>query len=264
MFRIRFPFAARGHPNAFDPELRASIEREFANILQTYELDGAEFRCYKAECGYAEKYVSYMGPRLLDEKLLEHFVSIKLLHLLPGDVVIDIGSAASPFADYIERAIGCRTYSLDLGYKPGIHGREIGASADAIPLESGSVDAMTLHCTIDHFEGDCDARFIREAARVLHPGGRLCILPVYFAPEPTNICDPRYFSPRAKWDHEARLRAVQDYHNRFGRYYSVESFRRRILNTTNELKPSLYRVEGDRPKIPNNYLHYALVMTRHG
>src|SRR5205807_939206 len=143
-----------------------------------------------------------------------------------------------------------------------IHGRRIGSSAEKIPMQTASVDCMTLHCTIDHFERDCDTFFLREAARVLKPRGKVCVLPVYFAREPENICDPRNFSPRQKFDPEARVRKVSGYGNRFGRFYSPQSFRRRILKASPHLKATLFKIAGDQPKIPNNYLHYALVMEK--
>lgn len=262
LFGLRRPLAPSGHPDSFNASLREAVEAEFAGLMQNYELDAEEFWRFKESCGYAADYVRYMGPELLNEKLLEHFVSLKLLSPKSGETLIDIGSAESPFAEYVERTLGCSSYSLDLAYPDGVHGRKIGASADAIPLETGSVDALTLHCTIDHFEGYCDSRFIHEAARVMRPGGRLCILPVYFAPEPTNICDPRHYSPSAEFDAGAQIRRVAGYSNRFGRYYTPTTFRERILNSAGELRPTLYRIAGEQPKIPNNYLHYALMLRK--
>lgn len=266
LFRLANPRAAKGFPERAGRDLATDIDREFAPILRPYALDAEAFRQYKADCGYAADYVRYMGPDLLDEKLLEHFVSLDLLGAFgPGEIqspLIDIGAAVSPFTNYVRTAFGVKTLILDLDYPAGVHDDRIGAPADAIPLPDASVGSMTLHCTIDHFEGNADTGFLREAARALRPGGRVCVLPVYFAPEPTNLCDPSRYAPSQRFDADARVRAVKGYANRFGRYYSLESFRRRILDATPLLKPTLFRVEGDRPKIPNNYLHYALVMER--
>lgn len=261
-FAVRHPFAPSGYPDAFDPALADEIRSRFSAITRSYALDAAEFRQFVRECGYAEQYVQYMGPTLLDEKLLEHYVSLKLIAPEPGDVLIDIGSAQSPFASYVARQYGCRTYQLDLAYAEGIHGDRIGAPAQEIPLEDASVAAMTLHCTIDHFEGGADSAFVREAARVLRPGGRVCILPVYFAAELSNICDPAHFAPGAELDHAARLRGVLGYNNRFGRYYSPAALDTRLLANAAGLEPTLYRIEGEKDRIENTYLNYALLLTR--
>lgn len=231
-------------------------------MMETYGLDAKAFWNYKRECGYADSYVRYMGADLLNEKLLEHWVSLELLKLKKDDVLIDVGSAVSPFHEYVACTIGCTTYSLDLDYPAGVHGNRIGCSADAIPLPDESVTAMTLHCTIDHFEGEADRRSIREAARVLKPGGAVCVLPVYFAEEPTNICDPRRYAPSARFDASSTVRRVSGYGNRFGRFYSVESFRERLIEASGSMRPTLYSIEGDQAAIPNNYLHYALLLRK--
>lgn len=260
LFHLRRPFAPRGWPDSFSPSLRERVAREFTPILRTHPLRAEDFWKFKEGCGYAERYVSYMGPGLLNEKLLEHFVSLELLAPRKGETLIDVGAAASPFAEYCAERLGLETYALDLGYPSGVNGRKIGCSVESIPMPDASVDVMTLHCTIDHFEGACDSLFLREAARLLRPGGRLCVLPVYFAPRPANVCDPRRYSPRARFDADAEVRPVAGYNNRFGRFYSVETFRERVLGAAPSLRPELFRVEGERESIPDNYLSYALLM----
>lgn len=262
LFHLRRPLAPRGWPDSFSPELRERLAREFAPILADYDLRADAFWKFKESCGYADSYVKYMGPELLNEKLLEHFVSLELLRPRAGETLIDIGGAASPFADYCADRLGLTAYALDLAYPPGVNGRKIGCSIESVPMPDASVDLMTLHCTIDHFEGERDTLFLREAARLLRPGGRACILPVYFAPRAANICGPRHFSPRAEFDPGAEVRLVEDYNNRFGRFYSPETFRARLLDAAPGLKPTLFRIAGEREAIPNNYLMYALAMER--
>lgn len=265
-FHVAHPTAPVGFPELAGRDLAGDIEREFAPILQSYALDAERFFKFKTDCGYADDYVRYMGPDLLNEKLLEHFVSLDLLGWSTGDSfgpLIDVGAAVSPFADYVARRFGVQAYRLDLDYPPGVNGANIGAPADSIPLPDDSVGAMTLHCTIDHFEADADTGFIREAARVLRPGGRVCVLPVYLSDQPWNICDPRRFTRGIGFDREAHVRGVLGYSNRFGRFYSLETLRRRVLDAAPErLGATLFKIEGDQPKVPNNYLHYALVLEK--
>lgn len=257
-FRLFHPFASTGHPNSFDPALARRVREELASIIRPFDLKAEGFWNFKKECGYAESYVSYMGADLLNQKLLEHFVSLEITRPRAGETLIDIGSAQSPFAEYVGSKLGVDAYSLDPAYPAGVHGRRIGSGAEAIPLPEDSVDVMTLHCTIDHFESDRDTRFIREAARVLRRGGRICILPVYFAPEPTNICDPALFASDIGFDPGIEIRRVPGHANRFGRYYSLETFRARILAAEPSLSATLWTIEGEQRMIPNNYLHYAL------
>jgi SAM-dependent methyltransferase len=88
----------------------------------------------------------------------------------------------------------------------------VGSDACAIPLPEHTVDAIGLHCSLEHFEGDSDGRFAAEAFRLLRPGGALLIIPFYcgfehqyqeiFKPEFAAGCqfhriyDPPAFSAR--------------------------------------------------------------------
>lgn len=264
-FLASHPRARAGHPRPCGEAIHERIERAFGSILRELPLDADAYRNYRATCGYADRYASYMGPALLDQKLLEHFVSLLLLAPRSGETLLDVGGAVSPFADHVSSALGCRAMRLDLDYEPGVRGDRIGAPADAIPLPDSSVDAITLHCTIDHFEGLADTGFVREAGRVLRPGGRACVLPLYLAEHPVNVCDPDLFAASVRFDPEARVHRVPGHRNRFGRYYSVESLERRLLAPARAagLLPTIHHVVGGRTSIPNNYLHYALSLERH-
>ena len=89
-------------------------------------------------------------------------------------------------------------------------------------------------------------------------------MPVYFARELTNIIDPRHFSPDAKLDPGARVRRVENYNNRFGRYYSPEAFEERIVKASNKFEIRLVRVEVIPDPPGNTYLRYACVLKLRG
>ncbi|MEA2445749.1 MAG: hypothetical protein QOJ12_3041 [Thermoleophilales bacterium] len=46
--------------------------------------------------------------------------------------------------------------------------------ADSLPVESGSVDAVVMALLLHHLDGEGKRAALREAARVLRGGGRLC------------------------------------------------------------------------------------------
>src|SRR5437764_7841871 len=107
-FRILKPAAAEGFPNS--GQMEEIIQGRFSHVISECKLDAQAFWDFKSGCGYAESYTSYMGPELLNEKLLEHFVSIELLKPAEGQVWIDVGSDQSPFSQYMERRYGCAAY----------------------------------------------------------------------------------------------------------------------------------------------------------
>ena len=52
------------------------------------------------------------------------------------------------------------------------------------------MDVITLHNSIEHFENGADAAFIAEAVRLLRPGGRLCVIPLFAADKLSIYSNP--------------------------------------------------------------------------
>jgi hypothetical protein len=113
------------------------------------------------------------------EKMLEHYVTMTYLPILATDRVIDVAAAYSPFVESINRTNNTPSYRLDLIYKPGLNGDQIGGDASAMPVPEGFADVLTLHCAFECFQDPSDVLFIKEAPRVLSEGRRLGIVPLY-------------------------------------------------------------------------------------
>lgn len=150
--------------------------------IEPYEVDVPGLDAYIQEAGYARMRY-YDGGRESNsrEKYLEHYVSLQLLAPAAGRVLIDVASMDSPFSDVAARLYGLETYRQDLMFPQGISGRTIGGDATAMPVPDEFADYLTMHCSFEHLEGDSDSRFVREAERVLKPGGKLVSLPLYTA-----------------------------------------------------------------------------------
>jgi SAM-dependent methyltransferase len=203
--------------------------------------------------------------RAATEKWLEHFVSIELLRPRPGEVFVDIASCNSPFPDILREHWDCVTYRQDWTYAPGLEGDRIGSDAAALPVAAGFADGLTLHCSFEHFEGDRDARFLREAERVLRPGGRLCILPLYTNWAYSIQTDlAAWGSRRPKLDRDALIRVAEEWGELHGRFYDPARFGERILGNLGELQLQLYRVENYGEVASDCYLRFAAVFTRSG
>ena len=114
--------------------------------------------------------------------------------------------------------------------------------------------------SLEHFEGKADMDFIGEAARVLRPGGRLCILPIYFEMYHLNVTQPEtwapdiprdpgaswYFPPREMWN------------ERFGRFYSPSSFRERIVRRLEPFSWRLIWFKNRQELFPELWCDFAL------
>ena len=229
----------------------------------------ADFRQFVKLPAYAGEYSTYGGPleHCLLEKALEHYVSFRLIQPAAGMVGIDIGSCQSVVPQILREHYGARCYEQDLVYAPGVHGDQIGSSADAIPLPDASVDFMTLHCTFEHFEGRADSGFVAECARLLKPGGQVVILPLYVNANYCNITgedDPRQrdtidFDPDASY-----YCLIPEWQNRFGRHYSAGALIERVLGPAARagLEYDLYRTKHWESIHPQLWLRWILVLRK--
>jgi SAM-dependent methyltransferase len=225
------------------------------------EVSAAEFQGWFTRTAYPADYCPGPWRKALPEKALEHYLSLQLLALTPADTCVDVASQDSPFADLLRAQVGCRVYRQDLEYPAGLHGDRIGGDAARLPLPADSVTAMTLHCSFEHFEGRSDVEFLREASRVLKPGGKVCILPLYLRDEYLNVLDP--LAPDGLHpDDGAKIYSVRRWPGgRFARFYSPEVFGQRVTQAV-PLQLRLYRLTNPQAAGPDCYLRYAAVFEK--
>jgi len=169
-----------------------------------------------------------------ESKILEYFVSLKLLPVPPGDVVIDVASERSVFPEMVNEMFGAQVYRQDLIYPPGLAGDKIGGSAAAMPVPAAFAHKLFLHNSFEHFEGSIDTEFIAEAWRVLKPGGAVCIVPLYLSARHQIVTDPLLDIQDVAWDSGAEIVPKTGYRSRFGRFYSAEALAKRVLEPAGE------------------------------
>lgn len=259
------PVFFRMQPGLFgrpEPE-HATIERALARLpgleLDEYVVDVHRFREWVTAGGYPT--LAYLVNR--EEKLLEHFVSVDLLGNPHGGLLVDVASCRSHFPDIMRRR-GMRVLAQDLSYTEGLRGDFLGGDAASMALADASVDAMTLHCSFEHFEGTADSRFVAEAARVLAPGGRAVVLPLYLSHEFVIETDPVLTGGRIEPDDGARIALSPGYVNRHGRHYDAAHFERRVLREAikNGLHCRVFFIRGATEISSACYLRYALVLSK--
>lgn len=154
-------------------------------------------------------------------------------------------------------------FSQDLNYGRGIRGRRIGGDATRLPLPDGFATSLALHCSFEHFEGDADICFLREVRRVLRPGGRVCILPLYLSTEYQNLTDPVVLTKGNRpFEPGAVIVGVRGYFNRFGRVYDVRRFVSRVGENLGGLTLKLYQVLNAAEIDPACYLRLAAVLEK--
>ena len=220
----------RGIDNA-SPAVIAAI-RAAASVaglpLTPYRINIADYRQYVHRAGYPTRYRDYYPGNQL-EKSLEHYLAYRLLDLQPDDVFVDLASEYSPVPEIYQRLTGAQVYAQDIMYPEGLHGRHLGSDAAAMPVPDGFFSKATLTCSLEHFEQDADSRLFQELARVLRPGGMICVAPFYLYAEAATQTDPTLAVPaNVPFDPDQVLYCAEGWGNRHGRFYSPASFLERI------------------------------------
>ena len=227
-----------------------------------YELDVADYRQYVTEARYVEDFPNYY-PGNLAEKALEHYIAAKLLRLNDQDTYIDVASEHSPVHEIYRRLFGAKTYRQDLAYPPGLNGVMIGGDAANMPVPGGFASKMALHCSFEHFEGDTDSRFIREVARVLRPGGAVCIVPFYLSEEYAIQTDPVVaLSSGVVFEDDATVYCAQGWNNRYGRFYDAEHLRARVGEHLHGLTLEIYALTNVSQVDETCYARFAMVIKK--
>lgn len=202
--------------------------------VQEADIDVTDFERWLDTFTEIRKHYAF-GGHVSVEKPLQHYLVFRYLRISKDDVYIDVGAEGSPWAAALNRR-GIRSYRLDLAYRGGIHGVDIGADAGDTKLPEGFASVLSAQDAFENFIGeDADIRFVREAARILDKNGRYAIVPLYV--------DTTYFitvSPYSDLRHVAIDRTAKrvwrddEYSVPFSRHYSPEAFKSRIFSNISE------------------------------
>lgn len=218
--------------------------------FEAFDIDRKDFGAFSKQ--FRLPLFSLYARGCREKKILEHYIAFRMLRLKPGERYMDIASENSPFPELARKHLRVEAYSQDLTYPLGFHGNRIGSSADRLPVGDNWLDGASLQCAFEHFQGDIDTNFIRELARVLKPGGRCVIVPLYMGQRPLNIYDPILY---ADWDDsnadpETEIVAELSLGGYFERLYSPPSLKR-ILIPDIGLRYRLYHVTGKETLFPS-------------
>lgn len=157
------------------------------------------FQQFKAGAWFPPNYHGGEASGVWDEKLLEHWISGDLLglwHWVKEDIYVDIAACNSPWAQVLHERLGLSTFAIDLG--------PVGPSYCHLPyyrsenatqttFQDSSIAGASLQCAYEMFVGDDDQRLIPELARILKPGGKAIILPLYMHTHYCAYSTPEYF-----------------------------------------------------------------------
>lgn len=184
------------------PDELDQIERDLRALdieIVDYSPSAAAFRAFQAENYFPDDYHGGREKAVWDEKLLEHWIAAERLGLInydASDVYVDVAAASSPWAHEVRVRKGIESYAIDLGevgeaYRNLPYYRIENATSTNFP--DAFVKGASLHCAYEMFVGNDDVQFISEVARILAPGGKVVILPLYMHTHYCSYATPEYF-----------------------------------------------------------------------
>ncbi len=143
---------------------------------------------------------------------------IRELDVRDGDAVLDVGCGTGSVLSFISRSKKIAGYGLDVSENMIALAREknpgfsfVTGDSAALPYKDGSMDIVMACMAYHHFPDQ--AKFRREAMRVLKPGGSL------------YLCDPRFPRP-VRWFFNTFFRGSGFYSpNQCIRTFESEGFR---------------------------------------
>lgn len=254
-----------------DDEL-AQIEVGFRQLgmpCGDLQLEPAEFDEFVHRFRFPPDYHGGVEGGVYAEKLLEHFVAWKLLSLDHVDAgpYVDVAACSSPWAKLLREA-GVDAYAIDL---------DIDAAHSALPyyrqedathstFASGSITGASLQCAFEMFVGDQDCELISELGRILAPGGRAVISPLYTHTQPCYYQTPEFYGA------PIGDRGATGYIRRdtwgvpASRKYSPETLRGRVWDVArgHGLQPQLMALRNKTAFGAGIYLHFVLVLDKPG
>jgi len=263
--RLQQPAVIGAVDNASDVAVARILDHARAEDLEfeSLPIDPRRFASFCSAAGYLDRYPTYYADNRR-EKMLEHFVALELLGLRTDDVLIDIASEQSPLSEIASRLTGARSYSQDIMYPEGVHDTLIGGDACAMPVGSGFATRATLTCSLEHFEGDADERLFAELHRVLEQGGIACVVPFYLFDAAATQTDPVVSAAAdVPFDADATIYCAEGWGNRHGRFYSVPSFRSRVLaRASDRFRFRFFRLTNASEIDRSIYARFAFTATR--
>ena len=201
------------------------------------------------------------------EKALEHALTFALLDFSAVARYCDVAAATSPIARALARDWpNVEHWTQDLLFETDVALRQVGGLAQEMKdIEAGFFDALTLHCSYEHFEGEGDVEFLAEVDRVLSARGACLIVPLYVADTHRVYFDPTE-SPIERvrdFDADAELRPLYRYRQEHGRFYSPEALGHRLLaKLPDTLSATLLRFRDQLEVDPGIYVEFGLVLHR--
>jgi Glycosyltransferase len=247
--------------SACNADLISSSLSQLGIEVIDYTVDIDEYQQFFQDAEYIKNFPQYNFS--LPEKSLEHYLAVKFLELNSNDVYIEVGSEADIASKIYPHLYGVSSYVHSSAYPSGINQNMIGGTVTNLPLPDGFATKMAVH-TFCSLEEDADMGFIKEAARLLKPGGSVCILPLYLFDEYAIQTDPvtAISTGGVNFEEDAIVYCSLGWGHRHARFYDPQHLLDRICRNLNGLKLKIYRIKNAKQVDDSCYIQFAAVLEK--
>lgn len=271
---IYYRWKVRNAPKYKSPDMLeiVGIEEDLRKakiVVHDYAPRIEDFAAFQAANYFPFDYHGGIDGRVWDEKLLEHWIAAErlgLMHFLSSDIYVDIAAGNSPWAKILRERLGLTAFSIDLGvgsdYSNIDYYRNENATASA--FADASVMGASLQCSFEMFMGDDDTNLLKEFARILKPGGKAVIVPLYMHTHYCAYATPDYFG-KGKSDILAKEYVCCEWNGiPSARFYDVAQLKKRVLDTVENLgmKYQLLVLRNKADLGSGIYCHFILEITK--
>jgi hypothetical protein len=237
--------------------------------VEDFYIDPMAFDAFQRENHFPADYHGGRDGGVWEEKLLEHFISAELLSLNrfnSNDIYVDIAAGSSPWVHHLRNQLGLNAYAIDLNidkkFQEFSYYRKENAAALNFP--DASIRAASLHCAYEMFLGQDDIDFIKEISRVLVPGGKVIIIPLYMHTHYCSYSTPEFWGKGCSDLGAKEYVKMECYGVPSSRKYDAEYLQRRVLGPAAQVGLS-FRLLALRNKAQLGqgiYCHFILELTR--
>lgn len=267
-------WAVRKAPKYIGPNVSelAKIEGDFhaAGItVHDYEPRVEDFAAFQAANYFPFDYHGGIDGPVWDEKLLEHWIAAERLRLTsyqPEDIYIDVAAGSSPWAKTLRDRFGISAFAIDLEVGPAYKDLPFYRmeNATVTTFADASVNGASLQCAYEMFMGDDDTNLLKEFARILKPGGKVVIVPLYMDTHYCAYATPEYYG-KGNSDVLAKEYVCCDWNGiPSARFYDVNQLKKRVLDPIGKLgmKYQLLALRNKTELGKDIYCHFILEITR--
>lgn len=270
----RLLWRVKNEPRFKNPtsEELAQIEKEFmaADVtIYDYSPSLNAFTAFQEAQYFPSDYHGGVAVSVWDEKLLEHWVSAERLGLMdyhPADIYVDLAAGSSPWAQVLRERLGISAFAIDLEVGAAYSGLNYynEENATSTTFADESVSGASLQCAYEMFMRNDDTNLFKELARILKPGGKVVIVPLYMHTHYCAYASPEYYG-KGNADLLAKEYVCCDWSGiPSARFYDVIQLKKRVLNPIESLgmKYKLLALRNKADLGKGIYCHFILEITK--